>query len=98
MAKKAPTEEGGNSDEALRGYIENHAKLQRQIDAISGKQKDNLNDAKKAGFLKTAIKKAYKQCSESEEQSQVRKEIEEATKHYVEIAADLFAHADQQAA
>lgn len=96
MAKKV--EEGSNSDEALRGYMENHAKFDRQIDAIRGKQKDNLNDAKKAGFLKTAIRKAHKELTESEEQSQVRKEIADATKHYVEIAADLFAHAEKEEA
>lgn len=96
MAKPRLIEQGNNSDEALRGYFETHKKIVDKINALQSDLKDNLNSAKGAGFLKTAIRQAYKQLVESEEHRQVRKEIESATKQYVEIAADLFAHADRE--
>lgn len=103
MAKKTDQNTDGNighnsEDELLRGYVQKTAGLVREMQEINGEIKEVLREAKDAGFLKMAIRRAVKDLMMNEEQRQARKEVDAETKRITELCSDLplFGSSDKE--
>lgn len=84
-----PRGEGDNSDEALKDYVTRFAAHVAKVEELRGEGKEILSEAKDAGFSKMAIRKAVKILRMTEEQDQVRKEVDQQVRHITELCGDL---------
>jgi len=99
MAKNMAFEEKGAamghnkpSDKDKMDTVKKFLKIEEEIDKLKEEQKDVLNEAKKRGHLKGALRGAAKILRMSEETHQAKNEVEHETKYIVQ----LFANKDGQ--
>lgn len=80
---------GHNHDELVKGIMERFHKEEQIISACKARQKEALREAKECGVLKQAIRKAYKDLMQTEEQKQAADEVAEARKEYAKICKEV---------
>ena len=87
--EKSVPAKGNNSDQLLKNYVERVGNIMNEMSALNSDLKDVLRQAKSDGFLKTAIRKTVKQLQMTGDHLDAKREIDEATKHYVAICKEL---------
>jgi len=80
---------GHNNDELVKSIMERFAAEEQIIIEAKGRQKEVLREGKASGILKTAIRKAYKDLTMTDEQRQANKEVEDARKSYAAICREV---------
>jgi uncharacterized protein (UPF0335 family) len=80
------------NEQAINNLITRIVNLEEHIADLRGEVKELYNEAKEGGHLKGALRLVVKRMLESAEKRQAREAIEAEA---MQIAPDLFAHADR---
>lgn len=84
------------NDQAKGEFLKSDINIVDQIKKLNEDRKELLREAKESGMSKMAIRAHTKEYFMSDEQHDVKKEIESEKKDYAKIWKEVFGNADKQ--